>query len=151
MRSTISVLLVAAMISACGAKEEAAMDTTTAMVTAPAPTLADFAGTWSMLSTLEGVPEQVPSTLTGTADVMTWSMTLEGRPNVPVHVMVVGDSLIGESDAYESVLRAGVMVKVRTASALTSPTTLQGSMIATYTSAAGEEKVAGTITATKAP
>ena len=113
--------------------------------------MAEFAGTWSMLSTLEGVAEQVPSTITGPADAMTWSLSLEGRPNIPLHVMVVGDSLIGESDQYESVLRAGVMVTVRTASALTSPTTMQGSMIATYVTPTGEEKVAGTTTATKAP
>lgn len=154
MRKTIAVALVATLVtslSACGAKEEAVMDSAAATLTAEVPTMADYAGTWAMLATLEGVADQVPSTLSGTADATTWTLSLQDRPNVPVHVMVVGDSLIGESDPYESVLRKGVMVTVRTASALTSPNTMQGSMIATYTTPTGEEKVKGTTTATRAP
>lgn len=154
MRKIVSVALAATLvtsIAACGAKEEAGMDSAAAAMTAEVHTMADYAGTWSMLSTLEGVEEQVPSTLTGAADAMTWTLSLADRPNVPTHVMVVGDSLIGETDPFESVLRAGVMVTVRTASALTSPNTMQGTMIATYTTANGEEKVAGTTSATRVP
>lgn len=159
MQKTVSVALVAALVSsitACGAKdaavkEEAVIDSATAMLTAQPHTMADYAGTWSMLSTLEGTPNQIQATLSGAADSMMWTLSLQDRPNIPIHVMAIGDSLIGVSDAYESVLRKGVSVVVRTATALTSPNTMEGSVIATYTMPTGVEKVSGTTTATRVP
>jgi hypothetical protein len=71
-------------------------------------------------------------------------MSLEGRDNIPLEVSIVGDSLISQSAEYESVLRPGVMVTVRTASALHGDM-LMGNMIATYRTPQGEERVPGTI------
>ena len=148
MRFAATLLAVAAL-SACAAKEEAAPDSAAPAVAAATPTLADFAGTWNVASVLEGTPDTVKSTLTGAADG-TWSMSLEGRPNVAVTASMSGDSLVTQSAEYESVLRKGVMVTVRTAG-VKSGDTMNGNLVATYKTATGEQIVNGTFTATKAP
>lgn len=117
---------------------------------AAGPTIADFAGTWQMTSTLTGVAKPVSSTLKSSADGTTWTMSFEGRPNVAVQSSVVGDSLIGQTAEYESVIRKGVMVNVRTASVLHNGM-LSGNMVAIYKTAKGDETVLGTVTGTRAP
>ena len=139
----IAALLSFTVLVACAPKEEEAAPPATL-------TLADFAGTWQLASVLEGTPDTVRSTLTGTADAASWTMTLEGRPNIPVTVSVVGDSLIGQTAEYESILRAGVMVTVRTASVMMGDM-LHGNLVATYRTPTGEQVVRGTMTGTKAP
>jgi hypothetical protein len=136
----IAGLLAVALLSACAPKEEEA-----AM---PAgPMLADFAGTWNVSSVLDGTPDTVKSTMMGTADG-TWTMMLEGRPSVPVTASIAGDSLVGQSAEYESILRPGVMVNVRTASVMSNGM-LVGNLVATYKTPEGEQVVRGTMTATK--
>jgi hypothetical protein len=110
------------------------------------PTLADFAGTWDVTSHLQGVDNPVPSTLKGSADAASWTLSLEGRPDVPVTVSVVGDSLIVQSAEYESVLRPGVMVTVRTAG-VRNGDKLEGTVVATYKTPSGDEVVHGTMEA----
>jgi hypothetical protein len=140
------VILTAA---ACGPSETPAPEAAAPPAALAAPrTLADFAGTWENLATLEGVAEPVPSTITGSAAGDDWTMTLEGRPSIPVQVSVVGDSLIAQTAEYESVLRPGVMVRLRTASVLQGDT-LMGNVVATYRTAAGEEQVRGTMRGTR--
>ena len=141
----IAALLALVALTACAPKEEEAP----APAPPAAPTLADFAGTWNIVSVLEGTADTVRSTLTGAADG-TWSMTLEGRPNIAVTASMSGDSLIGQSAEYESILRKGVMVSVRTASVMANGM-LQGNLAATYKSAAGDTVVKGAFTGTKAP
>ena len=77
-----------------------------------------------------------------------WTMTLEGRPEIVVTVTIVGDSLIMETAEYESVLRAGVMVTVRTASVLQDGK-LVGNLVATYRTPEGDEIVTGTVESTR--
>ncbi len=132
----VSMTLAVALLAACAPAEEAAEEHA-------GPTLADFAGTWEMTTTLEGVDDPVTSTMTGSADGSGWVMMLEGRDPVPLQVSVMGDSLIGQTDQYESILRDGVMVSIRTASVL-SGGMLQGAMVATYMVPDGEERVVGT-------
>ena len=141
----IAFLFTAVLLTACAAKEEEAP----APAPPAAPTLADFAGTWNTKSVLEGTPDTVTSTMTGTADPASWTMTLEGRPNIALTVSIVGDSLIGQTAEYESILRKGVMVTVRTASVLSNGT-LTGNLVATYKTPTGEQVVRGTMTSTKA-
>ena len=141
----IAFLFTAALLTACAAKEEEAP----APAPPAAPTLADFAGTWNTKSVLEGNPDTVTSTMTGTADPASWTMTLEGRPNIALTVSVVGDSLVGQTAEYESILRKGVMVTVRTASVMSNGT-LTGNLVATYKTPTGEQVVRGTSTSTKA-
>jgi hypothetical protein len=146
MRFTVA-LLALSVVAACAPKDEAPADSVAA---APAaPTMADFAGTWNVSSVLEGQPDTVKSTLTGTADG-TWSMTLEGRPNIPLTVSMSGDSLVAQSAEYESILRKGVMVTVRTASVLKDGM-MVGNLVATYKTPQGEQVVNGTSMGMKAP
>lgn len=148
MRLT-AALLSLVIVAACAPKEEAPMADSPAAAPA-APTMADFAGTWNVASVLEGTPDTVKSTLTGTADSPNWTMSLEGRPNIAVAMSMVGDSLVGQSAEYESILRKGVMVTVRTASVMMDGM-LHGSLTATYKTPQGEQVVKGTMTGTKAP
>ncbi|HUE90347.1 MAG TPA: hypothetical protein VMO26_30045 [Vicinamibacterales bacterium] len=107
-------------------------------------TMADFAGTWQNTARLEGVDEPVTSTMSGSASGDDWTMSLEGRDPIPMQVSVVGDSLIGQSAEYESILRPGVMVSVRTASVLRGDV-LMGNLVATYRTPEGEQRVSGSV------
>lgn len=147
MRS-VPALLLFLSVTACGAPKEAAKPA--APPPPPGPTLATFAGTWQTKATLEGVKDPVASTMTGTADASGWTMSLQGRPNIPLTVSISGDSLIAQSAEYESVLRKGVKVTVRLASVL-KDSTLTGNMEATYKTAKGTELVKGTISGMRAP
>lgn len=139
-------LLIAIALAACTPAEQPPVEE------APpaAPTLADFAGTWQNSATLTGVEAPVPSTTTGTEAGTDWTMTLEGRDPVPLQVSIMGDSLITQTGEYESILRPGVMVSVRTASVLHDGM-LMGNMVATYKTADGEEQVTGTLQGTRVP
>jgi hypothetical protein len=132
-----------ALVLACAGGEEAPPPP------AAAPTLADFAGTWQLASVLEGSPDTIRSSMTGTADG-TWTLSLEGRPTIPLTVTVAGDSLIAESAEYESVRRPGVMVSFRSAGMM-STGMMSGTIRATYKSPSGDEVVNGTFTATRTP
>ena len=104
---------VAALAIACapgGDSADSAGGTTAG--TAPATVnLADLAGTWTLSSVPEtGDTTAVPSTLTATADTTGWRLTLQGRPPIPVHVRVDGDSVMTTAGPYESIMRAGTQV-----------------------------------------
>ncbi len=143
---TVPAVLLLCFAAACAPKEEAKAPP----APPPGPTLATFAGTWESKAILEGTKDPVTSTMTGTADASTWTMTLQGRPPIPLTVSISGDSLIAQTPEYESVLRKGVMVTVRTASVLKDGM-LTGNMVATYKTAKGAEMVKGTITSTRVP
>ncbi|MDZ4674516.1 MAG: hypothetical protein SGI84_08680 [Gemmatimonadota bacterium] len=138
-------LIAIALVAGCTPAEEPAVEVVA--VVPAAPTMADFVGTWQNRAVLTGVADTVVSTMTGTADGA-WTMTLEGRDPVALTVTVVGDSLISESAEYESVLRKGVMVSVRTASMMHDGM-LMGNMVATYKTDGVTETVLGTITGTR--
>jgi len=77
----------------------------------PALSLASLAGKWTQQTSREGSDSVlVTSTVVATADPAGWTMTLPGRPTVPMKVTVDGDSLIVSSGPFESVLRKGVQV-----------------------------------------
>ncbi|MDH3224035.1 MAG: hypothetical protein OEO23_09990 [Gemmatimonadota bacterium] len=139
-------LLIATLLTACGPAEQAAPGGDEPETSGP--TLADFAGTWDNEAMIEGVADPVPSTLHGSASASGWTMDLEGRPGLPLTVSIVGDSLIVESGQYESVLREGVMVSIRTAVVLENGA-MVGKMMATYETPDGEEVVYGTMRATR--
>jgi hypothetical protein len=143
----LTAVLCALTLVACGTRDDESAAGAEAV--APAPGLAQFAGTWSNVVTLEGVAEPVPSTLSGSAAGDDWTMSLPGRANIPVQVQMKGDSLIGQSAEYESILRPGVMVDVRTASVLRDGG-LVGNVVSTYRTPNGEEPVRGTMRGTRA-
>lgn len=135
-----------ALLVACAPAEDTAEQATEQ----PAgPTLADFAGTWDLTATVEGAEGPVTVVLSGSADGSDWVMHAEGRDPIPLTVTVVGDSMISESAEYESLLREGVMVRVRTASVLTDGM-LTGTMVATYTTPDGDVQVPGTVSGARA-
>ena len=142
----IKFLLAAALITACAAKEEEAP----APAPPAGPTLADFAGTWNVKSVLEGTPDTVSSTLAGTADASSWTMSLEGRPNIPMTVSIVGDSLVGQSAEYESVLRKGVQVTTNSVLRLEGGR-LVGTSVAHYQTATADSVVRLRMDGTRKP
>lgn len=146
MRARVLAASCLILLAACGAQEEEEpADAAPAAETGSmaGTSLADFAGTWENTARLEGTPDPVVSTMTGSASGNDWTMSLPGRDPVPLQVSIVGDSLIGQSAEYESVLRPGVMVTVRTASVLHGDM-LMGNMVATYRTPEGEQRVTGT-------
>jgi hypothetical protein len=146
--SALCVLLIAACAPADQSSEAEDTPPATEAVDATAVSIADFAGTWQTEAVLEGVDEPVQSTMSGSASGDDWTMSLEGRPAIPIRVSMQGDSLVGESEEYESILRPGVMVTVRTASVLQGDM-LMGNLVSTYRTPEGEERVAGTLHGTR--
>jgi hypothetical protein len=149
---SIATLLSVVLVAACAPSDEPAEvdDATPAAEAEPAGavSIAEFAGTWQNEAVLEGVEEPVRSTLSGSASGDDWTMSLEGRTDIPLSVSVVGDSMISISEEYESILRPGVMVTVRTASVVEGGM-LMGNMVATYRTPEGEERVTGTVHGTR--
>ena len=114
MRAT-ALLACAIVLSACaGAKEAPADSAAATSVSAPAAagiSLADLAGKWTQQVRREDSDSVlVTSEVVATADPSSWTITLPGRPPMPVQVTASGDSLITASGPYESVLRKGVQV-----------------------------------------
>jgi hypothetical protein len=113
-------------------------------------TLAHFAGTWDVQVDLEGVDEPVSVQLSGSASDPEWTMIVEGRDPIPTRVRVESDSLIGESAPFESILRAGVMVRARTAGMVRNDQ-MTGTAVVTYMTESGEESVRGTTRGRRIP
>ena len=142
----MTTLFTLLLVSACGGGEEAApAEEAESMAEASAPSMADFAGTWQATSMLEGAADPVMSTLEVSDDGTQWVMMFEGRDPVGITPSMSGDSLIMVTDSYESVLRDGVMVSVRTATVMEDENHMVGKMVATYTTPDGETQVPGTI------
>jgi hypothetical protein len=142
MRAVSTLALFFVVLAACGAPEQEAPPQ-------EGPTLADFAGTWENVVTLEGVADPVASRLVGSPDGTTWHMILEGRDPISLQASLQGDSLISESEPYESILRPGVTTVVRTAAAPEGDV-MVGTVRVTYRLESGEEQVVqGTMRGTR--
>jgi hypothetical protein len=120
----IAICCSAAVLAGCAKKDNAAVDTTSAMAssttsttTAPAPVapapvnLADVAGKWDMRS-VPTTGDTTPTTfvLTATGTTTGWTITFPGRAAVAERVVVSGDSIMTEAGPYASVRRKGVQV-----------------------------------------
>ena len=126
-RSTsIAVCLCAAVLAACAKKDNAAVDTGTAVdtsaaaSTAPAPlNLADVAGKWDMRS-VPTTGDTTPTTyvLTATSNTSGWTIKFPGRAAIPATVTVSGDSIVMAAGPYASVRRKGVQVTTNSVSRL---------------------------------
>jgi hypothetical protein len=107
---------------------------------APAISLADVAGRWSVRT----MPENSDSTLVTfdlntTATTEGWTMVFEGQPPVDVHVLAVeADSIVTHAGPYPSALRPGVEVNVNSVWRMQNGM-LMGRSIATYS--AGPDSV----------
>jgi len=112
MRRFVFTALAVAVAGCGGAQDQAETATQAAETTAPALTAADLAGTWNMETMTETSDSVIArGVLNFGADTNSWTMTLEGRPPVPVQVIAIaGDSVVTRTGPFESVLRPGVMV-----------------------------------------
>ena len=140
MRTT-PLLLMAVVLTACGGSEEAQP------APAEGPAVADFGGTWQITATLDGVADPVPSVMS-CSDDGSCTMTLPDREPMTFQVSMTGDSLVGETAEYESILRDGVMVSIRTAM-VRQGDGVTGKMLASYRTDDGTELVNGTMTGTR--
>jgi hypothetical protein len=118
MRATVLLSCVVLLV-ACKGSEEAPATDSAAGTMAPAPaatlSLADLAGKWKQETRTEnGDSVLVTSEVNATADPSGWTLTLPGRPAMPVSVAVSGDSIVSGAGPYESVLRKGVQVTTET-------------------------------------
>ena len=109
----LSLILAVVLVAAC-AKKEPAPDAakTPAAAAAPAPIdLAAITGTWSF-KVMPATGDSVLTTfiLVATANTTGWTMYLKGRDPLTLQVMVMGDSIMATSPAYQSVLRKNVKV-----------------------------------------
>jgi hypothetical protein len=116
----------------------------------PARTLADFAGSWESVSRLEGVPDSVVSRFSGPAAETGWLLMVPDRDPIPMRVWIQDDSMIAVTERYPSLLRPGVMVQVRT-SGMLKDSVIEGIVLATYDSSAGQQMVKGTFRARRVP
>jgi len=147
MRKGLAVLS-ALFLVACGTPDEEPAPGPQAV--AEATSIARFAGTWSGTVTLEGVDEPVTTTMTGSAAGDDWTMSVPDRENIPLRVHLSGDSIVAQSETYESILRPGVTAQVRTASVLRNGE-MVGSVLVTYIMPDGQEQVRGTVRSTRVP
>ena len=133
-RTTFFTLCSASLLLGCAKTETAATDS--AAVPPPAPaglTAADVAGKWDMRSVpVSGDTTPTNFVLTATADNNGWTLTFPNRPPVATRVTIAGDSIVSESDPYESVRRKGVQVRTNTVLRLEGGN-LVGNTVARYT------------------
>lgn len=134
MKRMTALLCAAALIGCAGGDDtdvQQAEDSAAAAM-APAPTplsLSDVAGTWSVRAMSEtGDSVLTTYTLTATGEPTGWTMTFPNRDPIPLRVTVDADSLIFDTDPYESTLRPGVQVRTEGSSRFT-----DGRMVGTFT------------------
>ncbi len=117
----IAICLGAAALAGCAKKENAAVDTSSAMASSTASTtsaapaavnLADVSGKWNMRSVPTSGTDTSATTyvLTATNNTSGWTIKFPNRAAVPVRVTVEADSIVTVSGPYESVRRKGVQV-----------------------------------------
>jgi hypothetical protein len=121
----IAICCSAVVLAGCAKKDNAAVDTTSAMAssttstsatTTPAPTpapvnLADLAGKWDMRSVpTTGDTTATTFVLTATGTTTGWTIKFPGRSAIAERVVVSGDSIMTEAGPYQSVRRKGVQV-----------------------------------------
>ncbi len=135
--------------------EDEMVEDTTAMAPEPAaPSLADFAGTWTFTGTTETGETPPPYELTATADESGWTFRFPDFPErgvIPVRVLEVsGDSVVTETDPFESALRPGLQVWTRTVYRLEGDR-LMGDLVAHYETTEADSVLHITAEGTRAP
>ena len=138
----LAILCSSVLIAACSGDHkvegDSALQAAAAAVT-PAPTppsisLQRLAGKWNLRAVPESGTDTTPTTvvLNATADTTGWTMTM-GTQTVPLRVRIVGDTILTESDEYESTRRRGVKVTTRGSMRLVGDS-IVGTTIARYAS-----------------
>lgn len=117
----IAICTCAAVLAGCAKKENAAVDTSSAMAASTTTTMAapaalnaaDVAGKWDMRSVPTSGTDTSATTyvLTATNNTSGWTIKFPNRAAaVPVRVTIEADSIVTNSGPYESVRRKGVQV-----------------------------------------
>ncbi len=129
------------------ATEEQAADTVAGAATI---SLADISGTWNM----RAVPETGADTTATISQVQAtadgWTLFLADRDPIEGAVTTSGDSIIVEAGPYESVRRAGVMVRTRSAYRLEGDR-LVGTTVAHYATSDADSVLRLHVEGTRAP
>jgi hypothetical protein len=121
MQKTMRLCLVfvgGLLVFGCGrdtseeATDEQAVDT---VASTRAISLADLAGTWEMRSVPESAADTSATVFQVQATADRWTILLPNREPVEADVTISGDSIIVVAGPYESVRRAGLMVRTRSA------------------------------------
>lgn len=75
--------------------------------------LSAVSGKWQVRATPESGSDTTTTSyvVTATSDTTGWTLTYPGRPPMPLHVLVAGDSITIHSGAFESVRRKGTKVE----------------------------------------
>jgi len=146
------ILVLAILAGACAKAEEAAVDSPATAAVVPATiSLADVAGKWTATARPESADTTVVNyEIMATADPSMWTITLPGRPAMPLRVTTDGDSIMLTNGPYESVLRKGVQVSTESVMRLVDGK-LVGTTIAHYATAAADSVVRLRVEATRAP
>ncbi len=150
MRCVVPALALSTLLVAACAKQDAPPVADASA--APTINLTDLAGQWTAVTTAVGSDSVlVTFTMTASADPMNWSMTFSGREQpVAMSVGVSGDSILIQSEPYESALRPGVEVSVNGSMRLVDGA-LVGPSVAHYATTGPDSVLNLWITATRAP
>lgn len=155
MRRITALFCAAALIGCAGGDEGEVQQSedSAAAAMAPAPTLslADLAGTWNVRAMSEtGDSTLATYTLNATSEPTGWTITFPNRDPIPVRVTVDADSIIFDTDPYESPVRPGVQVTTQGAGRL-----MDGRLVGTYTAryavSAPDSVMHGRIEGTRTP
>jgi hypothetical protein len=135
-------------------EDEAAGDRAASAARSSVPTtisLADVAGKWKLRSMDPDGGNPAEAVLIATADTSGWTYTGPNREPVPVRVVAVGgDSIVTEQGPYESLIRKGVQVRLRTVSRLQGEK-LVGTVEARYATRSGDSVAHRRTEATRMP
>ena len=159
-RSTrIAICCSAAILAGCAKKDEAPVDTSSAMApsTTPATTtapaavnLADVAGKWNMRAVpTTGDTTATTYVLVATATPTGWTMTFPGRKAMAIKVTTDADSITVDAGPFSSVRRKAVQVTTHTVSRLQGGN-LVGSTVAHYSVKTADSVLTLTTTGTRA-
>ncbi len=148
MRRFTTLLLGSALVACSGGDYDSA---DAGSMEAAGITLADVAGTWNLTGTF-ATPEEptiVDYSVVATDSESGWLLNLPDRDPIEIRIVAVdGDSIVGESGPFESIIQEGVMVSTRTVMRLHDGM-LVGSLTATYDTDP-VQSVDGTFEGTKA-
>jgi hypothetical protein len=136
LRRTTFTLCSASLLIGCAKTESAATDSAAAVPPTPAPaalTAGDLTGKWDMRAVpVSGDTTPTTFVITAGSDNTGWTLTYPNRAPLPMRITIDGDSLVSESEPYESVRRKGVQVRTNTVLRLEGGN-LVGSAVARYT------------------
>jgi hypothetical protein len=114
-RTTLSTLCSLSLVFGCSRSETATTDTAAGEPAPAGLTAADVTGRWDMRAVpVSGDTTATTFVLTAGADNTGWTLTYPNRPPVPTRVTIAGDSIVSESEPYESVRRKGIQVRTHT-------------------------------------